>query len=196
MEEDFIHEKTNNNVEEKVEAIVLNEKIGKKGTLDFFINRSQIQNKKQSKPPLNEKSSPNACLTQKINRDIVLSKSIPTKLGIRKALSEENIDHVISDVAWHVIMYNEVIIQIYDPKALSKITLLQDQAKIPERTKLAIAIFDFVDFQENFGGEKQLLKRKIKSYENDIKFKIIFIDNYEELYFIMKNIVKDKNKKS
>ena len=99
-------------------------------------------------------------------------------------------------MAWHVVMYNEVIIQIYDPKALSKITLLQDQAKIPESIKLAIAIFDFVNFQENFGGEKQLLRKKIKSYENEIKFKLIFIDNYEELYFIMKNIVKDKNKKS
>ena len=191
-----ITEQTNNSTEEKIENTNSKRKREKKGTLDFFINRSQIQNKKQSKPPLTEKSTLNARLTQKINRNIVLSKSIPTKLGIRKALSEENIDHVIADISWHVIMYNEVILQIYDPKALSKITLLQDQAKIPESIKLAIAIFDFVDFQENFGGEKQLLRKKIKSYENDVKFKLIFIDNYEELYFIMKNIVKDRRKES
>ena len=195
---DLITSKTNDTKEEKTEIkaepINLNEKKEKKGTLDFFINSSQRRNKIQPKLPLSENITPSVNLEQKIKNNVVISKSIPTKLGIRKILSEENIDHVVSDVMWHITMYNEVIIQIYNPKAISKISLVQDQGKIPEKTKLAIAIFDFVDFQENFGGEKQLLRKKIKSYENEIKFKLIFIDNYEELYFIMKNIVKDKKR--
>ena len=199
IEPDLIKSKKNEDKKEmksKPHTEIVNTRENKenKGTLDFFICNSQLQNNRKTKPMLKEKGSPIICLEQKKECDIILSKLIPPKLGVRKALSEENIDHIISDVAWHVIMYNEVIIQIYNPKAISKISLLHDQNKIPEHIRLVIAIFDFIDFQESFGGEKQLLKRKIKSYENDLRIKIIFIDNYEELYFIMKNIVKDKRK--
>ena len=57
-----------------------------------------------------------------------------------------------------------------------------------KKYKLVLNIVDFIDFEESYRGEENLLKQKIKDLGNQNPMKLIPIDNREELYFIVKNL--------
>jgi len=121
---------------------------------------------------------------------IKLGKFLPMKYGLRKKLQQDNFLFDIVESDLHIIIYNKVLIQIYTPK---HITLEQLLAEIDEFTQictLLIIIFDFIDFKEEIEGEKRVLKRKIQENAKKYNYQAITMDNEEELYFIIKNILE------
>ena len=123
--------------------------------------------------------------------DIVLSKVLPMKLGLRRKLSNDKISFHTIDSEQDIIIFKKVVINIYDPQEFStqfknKLILINKQVKNTYR--LVISIFNFIDFKENFEGELRLLKRKLQDFGKTNNLQIISIDNLEELFFIVKNI--------
>ena len=122
---------------------------------------------------------------------VKISKALPMKFGIRKKLQKDNIDFSISSSDLHMVIFNKVLIQVYNPQQLSdlkKFTLeFQDFGEFYE---LFIIVFDFVDFIEEYSGEKRYLKKKISELKNTLSYQIIPIEIEEELYFIVKSIVE------
>ncbi|MCK4380394.1 MAG: hypothetical protein KAW51_04585, partial [Candidatus Lokiarchaeota archaeon] len=121
---------------------------------------------------------------------IKLGKFLPMKYGLRKKLRRDNFLYDIVDSDLHIVIYNKVLIQIYTPK---QITLEQLLAEIDEFTQictLLIIIFDFINFKEEIEGEKRVLKRKVQESAKKYNYQAITMDNEEELYFIIRNILE------
>ncbi|MFW9971685.1 MAG: helicase-related protein, partial [Candidatus Odinarchaeota archaeon] len=47
---------------------------------------------------------------------VKLSRLLPMKFGIRNQLQKDKISYVIEDIDLHIVIYNKVLIQIYDPQ--------------------------------------------------------------------------------
>ncbi|MFX1557211.1 MAG: DEAD/DEAH box helicase [Promethearchaeota archaeon] len=123
--------------------------------------------------------------------DLKVSHLFPVKFGIRKKLNEEGIEFDVNTGEFHIIMFDKVLIQVYDPRLFIsswKESLLETVNRQKNPFNLIIALFDFVDFKERFSGEERLLKKKIREFSNQKDLQVINIDNSEELYFIIKNI--------
>ncbi|MHA1292431.1 MAG: DEAD/DEAH box helicase [Promethearchaeota archaeon] len=179
LEKKSINEKyltENKNLKEKV-------KKDKQSDLNFFLNddsynREQIRSEK--------------------NKDIIISKSLPLKFGLRKKLKKDSISFSITDGNHDIIIYNKILIRIYEPKMFSvqfSTNLLEIFEKLQSRYKLIVVMLDFIDFKEEFDGEKYLLKKKIQEFGFKQDIQVISIDNEEELYFIIKNIYNHINRK-
>jgi ERCC4-related helicase len=123
---------------------------------------------------------------------IKLSKTLPVKFGIRNWLNMINISYSIEDSDLHIVIFNKVLIQIYDPKNLNLDSLLTDVEDFKQISSLLIILFDFVDFTESIEGERRVLKRKLQEFSKKYSMQTISIDNEEELYFIIKNILENK----
>ena len=126
-----------------------------------------------------------------INFNIKISNLLPMKLGLRKKLSRDNILFKIMESDYHIVIFDKVVVQLYDPRKFSnefgkKLTVINTRLK--DKYRLIINIFNFIDFKESFEGEKRLLKRKIQEFGSKNKLQIIPVDNSEELFFIVKNI--------
>jgi len=122
--------------------------------------------------------------------EVKISKLLPMKFGIRKKLQKDKIDFAIVDTDLHIVLFNRVLIQVYDPRKTTDnlfITEIQDFSEICE---LFIIIFDFVDFEVQTPGEKRILKKKIQELKQEYNFQFIPVENEEELYFIMKSILE------
>ena len=143
---------------------------------------------------INKKESPSIeteLESQEKDPLVKISKALPMKFGIRKKLQKDKIDFIINDSDLHMIIFNKVLIQVYNPQRLSdlkKFTLeIQDLGELYE---LFIIVFDFVDFIEEYLGEKRYLKKKVSELKNLVSYQLIPIENEEELYFIIKSIVE------
>jgi ERCC4-related helicase len=136
-------------------------------------------------------------LTQEIP-DIQLSKYLPVKYGLRAKLKEDNIPFHISSQKNHVVLFNHILIHIYQPYDFSdelSSSVIQRISVLMRKYELVLNIVDFVDYHESYRGEENLLKLKLKELGNSHKIKLILIDNTEELYFIVKNLyISNKNK--
>ena len=55
-------------------------------------------------------------------------------------------------------------------------------------------IFDFIDFNETIEGEKRLVKRKLQEFAKEYKVQAISVDNEEELYFIIENLLNSNKR--
>jgi len=127
--------------------------------------------------------------------DVELSNLLPMKLGLRKRLSNDNIPFQTTTSKYHVLIYNKVLIQVYNAQDSSDEmidTLLIFNNKQKAKFELLIIIFSFIDFKDSFEDEARLVKKKLKQFGVDNKLQIITIDNPEELYFIVKSIVEQK----
>jgi len=120
---------------------------------------------------------------------IKLSKFLPMKYGLRKKLQRDNFLFDIVESDLHIVIYNKVLIQIYTPKHIALEQLLAEIDEFTQICTLLIIIFDFIDFKEEIEGEKRVLKRKIQENAKKYKYQAITMDNEEELYFIIKNIL-------
>ncbi len=129
------------------------------------------------------------------NSTVKIGKFLPMKFGIRKRFLNENITYTVTDTDLHIIIHNKVLIQIIDPKAVNFDNLLIEIEDLEQICSLLIVIFDFVDFIKDIDGEKRILKRRIQALGKKTNHQFISIDNEEELFFIVKNIIfNPKNK--
>ena len=94
--------------------------------------------------------------------DVKVSKLLPMKFGIRKKLQKDKVDFRIVDSDLHIVIFNRVLIQVYDPKLLldldSFVSEVQDFEEICE---LFIIVFDFIDLN----GDKKNLKLKVNEFK-------------------------------
>ncbi len=144
--------------------------------LQVFLKRNEFQERKNK---------------QEIQPDMKISKRLPMKFGIRKKLLKDKINYKIVDSDLHIIIFNKVLIQIYNPRILQEHkSLISELHDFGELCELFIIIFDFIDLDEEYSGEKQNLKLKVKEFRNSVSYQIIPIENEEELYFILKSILE------
>lgn len=123
---------------------------------------------------------------------IKISKYFPMKFGLRKRLQEDKISCTVVESDLHLIIYNKVLIQLYYPKNFNTEELITEIEDFQQISSLLIIIFDFTDFKESIEGEKRIFKRNIHEFAKKHNVQIITVDNEEELYFIVKNIVEAK----
>ena len=113
------------------------------------------------------------------------------KFGIRKKLQKDKIEFGIVDSDLHIVIFNRVLIQVYNPKLLmdseSFTSEVQDFGEICE---LFIIVFDFIELN----GKKRNLKLKVNEFKKTVDYQIIPIENEEELYFILKSILETISK--
>jgi len=121
---------------------------------------------------------------------IRLSKHLSMKYGLRKSLQLDNFPFDIVDSDLHIMIYNKVLIQIYDPQIIQISQILSEIEDFSQISSLIIIVFDFIDYKEEIEGEKKLTKRKFQDLGSKHNFQVITIDNEEELYFIIKNILE------
>ncbi len=130
--------------------------------------------------------------------DIELSKYLPVKFGLRSKLKEDKIPFKISSQKNHIVLFNHILIHVYQPPDFSDELLSSTIKRISvlmRKYELVLNIVDFVDYQENYRGEENLFKLKLKELGKSHKLELIPVDNIEELYFIVKNIyISNKNK--
>jgi len=129
--------------------------------------------------------------------DVKISNLLPMKFGIRKRLQTDKVDFRIVDSDLHIVVFNKVLIQIYNPRILVEkedfVSELQDLAEICD---LFLIVFDFIDLVEDYPREKTALKKKVNELKNRVDYQIIPIENEEELYFIIKSILESVSKES
>jgi len=126
---------------------------------------------------------------------IKLSKYFPMKFGLRKKLQQDNYSFGIVDSDLHIVIYNKVLIQIYDSQNIQIKKVLIDIKDFSQISSLLIIVFDFIDYKEGIEGEKRLHKKRLQNLGNTHNFQVIVIDNEEELYFIVKNILEAPKQK-
>ncbi|MFX1377906.1 MAG: DEAD/DEAH box helicase [Promethearchaeota archaeon] len=126
-----------------------------------------------------------------ITNNLKISKFLPMKFGLRKRLQSDNIFYDIIESDHHIIIHNKILIQIYDPKGFNLVNLIRDINDFKQISSLFIMVFDFIDFSQNIEGEKRVIARKIQEFAKKQKIQAIVIDNEEELYFIIKNILEN-----
>lgn len=122
--------------------------------------------------------------------NVKIGKFLPMKFGIRKKLQNDAIKFTLEDMDLHVILFNRVLIQIYNPRRIREEEFTIEIQEFSEICELFILIFDFIDFEEEMPGEKQILKREIVGLKHEHNFQIIPIEIEEELYFIIKSILE------
>jgi len=124
------------------------------------------------------------------NIPIKISQSLSMKFELRKKLDYEKIPFQISDSDLHIVIHNKVLIQIFNPKGITFESLLSQTEEFDHICSLLILVFDFIDFKEDFEGEKRKLKDTIQELGKNHKLHFLSIDNEEELFFVIKNIIK------
>jgi len=178
------------------EEVLVLKKLKEEQKPDSYIVRS----KKESSSGLNlldfiyDKPS----VDEKNKYDIKINQKFPVKFGVRNKLIDDGLTFDVISDKHHIILFEKVLIQVYDPRLFNNIWRDSLLATINQENVsfgLVIAIFDFVDFKERFQGEERLLKKKINEFSSEKGLQVIVIDNPEELYFIIKNIYKHHKQK-
>lgn len=127
--------------------------------------------------------------------DVKISKYLPMKFGVRKKLTEDSADFRIGNSDLHIVIFNKVLIQVYSPKELLENKSFPSEAQeLGELCELFIIVFDFVEFVENYSGEKKYLRQRVEKFKNSVPFQIIPIENEEELYFVIRSILESNLK--
>lgn len=160
-----------------------------------FSQKKQIISKKI--PQIAESSNQHQLdLTSYTNTPIIqespikISKYFPMKFGLRKNLQKDNFNYAVVESDLHIIISNKVLIQVYNPQKIQITQFLSEIEDFKQISSLLIIIFDFIDYKEQVEGEKRIHKRKLQELGNSNNFQVIIIDNEEELYFIVKNILE------
>lgn len=123
--------------------------------------------------------------------DVKVSKLLPMKFGIRKKLQKDKVEFGIVDSDLHIVIFNRVLIQVYDPKLLLDLdSFTSEVQEFGEICELFIIVFDFIDLN----GEKKNLKLKVNEFKETVDYQIIPVENEEELYFILKSILETISK--
>jgi Fanconi anemia group M protein len=134
---------------------------------------------------------------RKSQEKVKISKLLPVKFGLRKKFQKEGIQFSIINMDEHIIIYEKVLIQIYSSENFDK--PLQNELSNFTKTfhhkyELIIIILDFIDFIERINGELRVIKQKVKEFAEKTQIQIVAIEDVEELYFIIKNIIENAHK--
>ncbi|MFX1327517.1 MAG: helicase-related protein, partial [Promethearchaeota archaeon] len=159
--------------EQNIESPKSNEK-----DLHSLSSKKQFQSKLESFLEQEKKSS------------IQISKYFPMKFGIRKKFQEENLKYDIVNSDLHLVLHDKVLIQIFTPSQAILEEFITKAADFQQIASLFIAIFDFINFKEEIQGAKKVFKYRLQEISQEHHIQIIPIDNEEELYFIIRNIIK------
>jgi superfamily II DNA/RNA helicase len=119
--------------------------------------------------------------------NIKISKYLPMKFGVRRSLRDENIEFTTTDSDLHIVIFNKVLIQIFDPRRIIDNSFLYETQELNEICKLLIIIADFVDFKEQYKSERRIIGNKIKELKTGSQ--LIPIYNENELLFIVKGVL-------
>ncbi|MHA2036244.1 MAG: DEAD/DEAH box helicase [Promethearchaeota archaeon] len=129
--------------------------------------------------------------TEEETFEVKISRLLPMKFGIRKKLEMEQVEFNIVDSDLHIVIFNKVLIQIYNPRQIiENRSFISENKELAEICKLFILVFDFIDLEEEYPGEKSYLKKKVDEIKSKVSFQTILIENEEELYFILKSILE------
>jgi len=123
--------------------------------------------------------------------EILISKDLPGKFGLRKKLQNEGINLGFQETGRRIDLFSEIALFIIDPRKFIKESVSmseKDLIRLRQARKLVLFVFDFEDFMEQFEGEKRLLKQRISEWGDQNWFRTISIDVPEELVFIIKNL--------
>ncbi len=129
--------------------------------------------------------------TSEKKSDISISKELPVKFGIRSKLQDDHISFMLSSTKNHIVLFESILIHIYHPRDFTEETssiTIQRILILSRKFELILNIVDFVDFEESYMGEENLLKSKLHNLGKINGIQLIPVDNIEELYFILKNI--------
>ncbi|MFX1490336.1 MAG: helicase-related protein, partial [Promethearchaeota archaeon] len=121
---------------------------------------------------------------------IKISKLLPMKFGVRKRLKDNDIEFKIVDSDLHISILNQVLIQVYSPRKIRDISFFNEIQDLREISELLLIIFDFVEFEEEYVGERRFLRNKIQELKNQDNSQIIVIRNEEELFFIIQSVLE------
>ena len=134
---------------------------------------------------------------EKAQNMIAISKHLPVKFGLRKRFQKEGIPISITDFIQHIIIYDKVLIQVYSPDKFD-ISFQQELSSFVKafqyKYELIIIILDFIDFTERINGELRVVRQKVKEFAEKTQIKIVPLENVEELYFIIRNIIENAHK--
>ncbi len=134
---------------------------------------------------------------RKSQEKVIISKRLPVKFGLRKKFQKEGIQFSITNMDEHIIIYEKVLIQVYFSENFDK-TLQNELSNFTKifhhKYELIIIILDFIDFTERINGELRVIKQKVKEFAEKTQIQIVAIEDVEELYFIIKNIIENAHK--
>lgn len=129
--------------------------------------------------------------------EIIISKDVPGKFGLRKKLQKEGIFLGLQENGRRIDLFSEIAIFIINPRAFIKESVSmseKDLLRLRQARKLVLFVFDFDDFKEQIEGEKRLLKQRIAEWGDQNWFRTISIDVPEELVYIIKNLYSPHKK--
>jgi Fanconi anemia group M protein len=127
---------------------------------------------------------------------IKISKLLPMKFGVRKRLKEISIQFDIVDSDLHISIFNKVLIQVYSPRKIRDISFFSEIQDLNEICELFFIIFDFVEFKEEYVGERRFLRTKIQDLKSQSNSQFIVIRNEEELFFIIQSVLESREEDS
>ncbi|MFX1273639.1 MAG: helicase-related protein [Promethearchaeota archaeon] len=152
----------------------------KKFNLDYFAEKALEEKEKQFK----EKSP-----------GIIISKDLPLKYGLRHELKTRSIPFIAISSEVHVVINDKILVQVY--KTTPQNFLMKKYLSLYERYRrkyeLVIFVFELLDFQESFGGEKRLFKRKVQELTMGNDLQVVPIDDHSELFFLVRSLYEQKN---
>ncbi|MFX1493428.1 MAG: helicase-related protein [Promethearchaeota archaeon] len=131
------------------------------------------------------------------HKKVVISKAFPVKFGLRKRFQKEGVQLLINNIEQHIIIYNKVLVQVYCPDKFNgafQTKLTNFVKRFQDKYRLIIIVLDFIDFAEQISGELRVIKRKVGKFAKESQLRIVPIEDVEELYFIVKNIIENTQK--
>ncbi len=154
----------------------------KQATLQSFISNER---KKKARKNLEAK------------KKIRINMAFPMRYGLRKWLKEQDILFTVDESKFHIVIFDDVLIQIYDPSEKSFDDLISEFKKFKQEFKVVLAIFDFVYYEEEIKGQKGLVKQEIlRSFRSHSEVQVVIMDNVEELFFMINTIYRHHDKEA
>ncbi|MEJ2250045.1 MAG: helicase-related protein, partial [Candidatus Lokiarchaeota archaeon] len=128
------------------------------------------------------------------NKDIILNINLDMRYGLRRKLNENNIAFSVDQINHSIELFGKVIIYIQNANNM-KIEKLKNYSSYSSKYELVLIAIDFLNYEERIEGEKRLFKKKISEFGKTYPFQIVFIDNAEELFFIIQSIYESEKKR-
>ncbi|MEJ2280070.1 MAG: hypothetical protein P8Y70_20325, partial [Candidatus Lokiarchaeota archaeon] len=128
------------------------------------------------------------------NKNIILNINLDMKYGLRRKLNENCISFTVEPIVYDIELFGKVIIFIQNANNM-KIEELKNYSGYSNKYELVLIAIDFLNYEERIEGEKRLLKKKISEFGKLYPFQIVFIDNAEELFFIIRSIYENEKKR-
>ncbi|MEJ2248643.1 MAG: helicase-related protein [Candidatus Lokiarchaeota archaeon] len=128
------------------------------------------------------------------NKDIILNVNLDMKYDLIRKLNENNMPFSVVQIIYDIVLFGKVIIYIQKANYM-KIKELKHYSSYSNKYELVLIAIDFLNYEEKMEREKRLLKKKLSEFGKTCPFQIVFIDNAEELFFIIRSIYESEKKR-